>query len=69
MTEAYTRYLEEKLVKVETAARFTSKRLHEIVLSYDKPFLPDDMRNMMAEINRLKNIIDDYIYKSNDATN
>lgn len=69
MTEAYTRYLEEKLIKAESAANYAIKRLHEIVLKYDLPFVSDEMREILADINRVKNVIDGQIHSNNDTVN
>lgn len=69
MSEAYTRYLEEKLIKVETACNYAIKRLHEISVQYDLPFIPNEMRELLGDINRIKNVIDGQIHSTNDTVN
>ena len=59
MSEAYQQFLAEKLVKTETSINYAIKRLHELVLEYDLPFLSDDIRNLLTEINRLKNYLNE----------
>lgn len=69
MTEAYTRFLEEKLFKAESAANYAIKRLGEISLQYDLPFVSQEMRNLLADINRVKNTIDGQIHPHHDSIN
>lgn len=68
MTEAYTRFLEEKLLKSETAVNYAVKRLRDIVFKYDVPFMDNEMRNMFGELNRLKNYLDNEIYHHDPPT-
>lgn len=69
MTDAYTQWLAEKQVKAETAVNFAIKRLREIVWKYDLPFVSEEMREIFAELNRLRNILDNEIHPSNNEVN
>lgn len=68
MTEAYTQFLAEKLVRTETALNYAVKRLREIVFKYDEPFLEENIRNMFGELNRLKNYLDNEIHHHDPPT-
>lgn len=57
MSPAYEQYLASKMYKLEEDLKYAIDRLHEIVWKYDLPFISDEMRQMIAEINQLKNKI------------
>lgn len=66
---SYERWLAEKNVKAETAVNFAIKRLREIAWKYDLPFISDDMKDMITELNRLRNYLDNEIHPLNNEIN
>lgn len=68
MSEAYTRFLAERLVRTETAVNYAVKSLRDIVNKYDEPFLDEKIRSMFGELNRLKNYLDNEIHHHDPPT-
>lgn len=68
MSEAYTQFLAERLVRTETAVNYAVKSLRDIVNKYDEPFLDEKIRSMFGELNRLKNYLDNEIHHHEPPT-
>lgn len=68
MSEAYTQFLAERLVRTETAVNYAVKSLRDIVNKYDEPFLDEKIRSMFGELNRLKNYLDNEIHHHDPPT-
>jgi hypothetical protein len=67
MNPAYTKHVEIKAWKFEATLNYAVKRLREIINKYDLPFNSEEHKQMIAELSRLKLLLE-YENHQNDIS-